>query len=125
MFVKEKSPCKGKFVSGKLIARRGFGVREVADAKLSLGLHDLKRDVGREYLYTLNFSEQTKVQFTYFVLRTRLGVVSNSSDWTLLSHHRKFAYLSPFVIGLFASSRLVSEKSPTGRIISPPKVIKC
>ena len=49
--------------------------RLVADARLALDFTtSLERDVGRDYLYTLNFSEQTKVQFTYFVLQVRLGI---------------------------------------------------
>ena len=43
-----------------------------------------------------------------------LVFVISSSDWTLLPHHREFAYLSPLTTDLV--------QSPTGRIISPSKV---
>jgi hypothetical protein len=72
---------------------------------------------GEGLLYTSNFSARTSVHgLPTSNYRLDMVLSFGSSDWTLPTPPQGSAYLSPLTTGLF--------ESPTGRIISPSKVIK-
>ena len=49
-------------------------VRMIIGYRATMTLPQGEKCVGRDYLYTLSFSGQTKVQFAYFAPQIRLGI---------------------------------------------------
>ena len=117
-----KSDNQAERISRSIKEKSLKGTRRTTKSLSAITLRTTKNCVRKDYLYTFNFSGQTKVRLPTSHYKLDLVFVLCSSDWTLHLHHREPAYLSPFVIGLFVNSRLISEKSLTGRIISPSKV---
>ena len=117
-----KSDNQAERISRSIKEKPLKGTRRTTKSLSAITLRTTKNCVRKDYLYTFNFSGQTKVRLPTSHYKLDLVFVLCSSDWTLHLHHREPAYLSPFVIGLFVNSRLISEKSLTGRIISPSKV---
>ena len=109
-----KSDNQAERISRSIKEKSLKGTRRTTKSLSAITLRTTKNCVRKDYLYTFNFSGQTKVRLPTSRHKLDLVFVLCSSDWTLHLHHRESAYLSPLITDLFASSRLIIEKSLTG-----------